>query len=119
MIRVITGHLGCGRWRLKQAEHIPFLSHMQLFSRRGEFRIGPDQVVAVKKISTEQHELRVEIQFTDERFCQALIDPAEYDLLASMVDSSEPAPLAKNQTQNWINAILVLLVFSVIFEMVK
>lgn len=119
MIQIITGHLGSGRWRLKEIDGIPFLSHIQIFSRRGEFRIGPDQIISVTKIRDEQNQLLVEIKLSDSRHCQALISPEEFDPLLAMIARTESAPLAENQTQSWINILLAFVAIIIILEIIK
>jgi len=119
MIRVITVHLACGRWTLKNADGITFMAHPQMFSRRNEFRIGPDQVVAVEVEKQLKKHTQVKILFTDDRYCQALIDPAELAPLQAMATTHEAPPLAKNQTQNWIYGLAAFFVVCIIFELVK
>ncbi len=119
MIRVITGHLACGRWTLKNANGITFMAHPQMFSRRNEFRIGPDQVVAVEVEKQLKKHTQVKISFTDDRYCQAIIDPAELAPLQGMIDSQAVPPLATDQTQNWIKGLFIFFAICVIFELTK
>jgi len=119
MIRVITGHLACGRWRLKQDQGITFIAHPQMFSRRNEFRIGPDQVVAVEVEKQVKKHTQVKILFTEDRYCQALIDPAELAPLQAMATTNDAPPLSKDQTQNWIYGLTAFLIVCIIFELVK
>lgn len=119
MIRIINGHLGSGNWRLKKQNHIPFISHTQMFSRRGEYRIGPNQVISVTKIRDEKNEVLVEIKFSENRHCQAFISPEEFAPLASMVDLSDDVPLAEDQTQNWIYGLGVFVIITLILEATK
>ncbi len=119
MIRVITGHLACGRWRLKKENGVVFMAHPQMFSRRNEFRIGPDQVVAVDVEKHLKKQIQVRILFSEERYCQALIDPSELSDLQSMVLSNEPPALAKDQTQTWVKGLFAFFVICIIFELIK
>ena len=119
MIRIITGHLACGRWYLKQDQGITFIAHPKMFSRHNEYRIGPDQVVAVEVEKQVKKHTQVKILFTDDRYCQALIDPAELAPLQAMATTNEAPPEAKNQTQNWIFGLAVFFVLCAIFELVK
>ncbi len=119
MVRVITGHLACGRWNLKHVDGIPLLSHPQMFSRRNEFRIGPDQVAAVEVEKELKKQLQVRIQFTHDRYCQALINPSDLTVLKSMADRDETPPLAPNQTHLWIKGLAIFFVICIIFELVK
>ncbi len=119
MIRIITGHLACGRWRLKQLDGAYFLAHPQPFSRRSEFRIGPDQVTGVEVEKSEAKQTLVKILFTDDRYCQAYIEPEELAGLQSMVNSQNIPPLAKDQTQNWIYGLIGFFILCVLFELLK
>ncbi len=119
MIRVITGHLACGRWRLKEEDGIFFMSHPQPFSRRSEYRLGPDQVTAVEVEEKESKQTLVKITFQEDRYCRAYIDPAELAGLKSMVDSTQVPPLSKNQTQSWINGLFAFFIICILFELFK
>lgn len=119
MIEIITGHLGCGCWHLKKIGSIPVLSNMQLLSQRDEFRIGPDQVIAVTKVRDEKKKVLVDIQFTQERHCQALINPTDFPILASMVNMTDKAPATKNQPQLWIISLAIVFLISIIVEILK
>ncbi len=110
MIRIITGHLACGRWRLKQVDGVYFLAHPQPFSRRSEFRIGPDQVTGVEVEKSEPKQILVKILFTD---------PTELAGLQSMVNSQSIPPLAKDQTQNWIKGLIAFFILCTLFELLK
>lgn len=119
MIRVITGHLACGRWRLKEEDGIFFLSHPQPFSRRSEYRLGPDQVTSVEVEEKEAKQTLVKITFKEDRYCRAYIDPAELVNLQSMAESEQAPPLAKSQTQSWINGLFIFFIICVLFELFK
>ena len=119
MIRVITGHLACGRWYLKQDQGITFMAHPQMFSRRNEYRIGPDQVMAVAVEKHFKKHIQVKILFSDDRYCQALIDPDELAPLQAMASASQAPPLAKNQTQSWVLGLAAFFMLCVVFEWVK
>ena len=90
-----------------------------MFSRRNEFRIGPDQIVAVDVEKQLEKQTQVKIHFTEDRYCQALIDPSELADLQSMVESNEPAALAKDQTQTWIKGLIAFFIICVVFELIK
>jgi len=119
MIRVITGHLACGRWRLKKEDGIFFMAHPQPFSRRSEFRLGPDQVTGVEVEEIEAKQVLVKILFVDDRFCRAYIDPSELAGLQSMISATDVPPLAKNQTQSWINGLFAFFIICILFELFK
>ena len=119
MIKVITGHLACGRWRLKEEDGTFFLAHPQPFSRRQEFRIGPDQVAGLEIEEEKAKQTLVKILFTEDRYCQAYIDPSELAGLQEMVNSDKIPPLAKNQTQSWINGLMGFIILCVLFELFK
>ncbi len=119
MVRMITGHLACGRWRLKCEDTVYFLAHPQLFSRRGEYRLGPDQVLAVDIKEQKKNQSLVDITLSDNRFCQALVDSQDLAGLQSMAHSQATPPLAKNQTQYWIQGLVLFFVACTLFEVFK
>jgi hypothetical protein len=119
MIRVITGHLACGRWRLKQEDGIFFMAHPQPFSRRNEFRLGSDQIIGVEVEEEEPKQTLVKILFKDDRYCRAYIDPSELAGIESMVSDTQAPPLAKNQTQAWINGVFAFFILCILFELFK
>lgn len=117
MIEVLSGHLGSGRWRLKQEGGMTFLSHIQPFSRRGEFRLGADQV---KNITIESHEqscLKVRIDLEGDSYCIARINPVDLPRLQSMIEDERVPPLAKSQQNTWILGLSIFFVVCIIFEM--
>lgn len=108
MIEVVAGHLASGRWRVKRVDDIPVLSHVQAFSRRPEFRIGPAQLTAVETLSDAKHPRRIKLHFTDGCYCIADAPPEDLGLLMEMANRQENAPIARNQQQPWIIAMLVV-----------
>jgi hypothetical protein len=119
MIRIDSGHLGSGDWKVKQQDGVTFLSHRLPFSPRNEYRIGCDEVIDVQIESIEKHKQRVIITFTEERLCSGLVDKQDLEPLLTMVNADQPAPLEDRNTNAWVKGIAVFVVATIVFEFFK
>lgn len=119
MIEVIAGHLASGRWRVKRVEGIPVISHIQAFSRRAEFRIGPDQLIAIDEQSSAQHPQRIRITFSDGSYCIADAPPQDLLLLREMLNRHESAPIARNDQKIWISGMILFFSAWILFELAR
>lgn len=119
LVSVTTGHFACGRWHLKEENGIPYLSHPQPFSRRNEFRIGPDQVMAVTAEYEKGDDFLVKLDFTGERYCRAQIHKDLLPKLEAMVDDQRVIPLAKNQQTNWAMGLGLFFLVCILIELFK
>lgn len=118
-ISVLTGHLGSGHWRLKQEDGLYFMAHPQPFSRRTEFRIGPDQVEAVSVESEKGSDLIIRIEFTGERYCRAQITRTLLPKIESMVEDQRTVSLAKNQQKTWAISLGIFALVCILIELFK
>lgn len=120
MIRIHTGHLGSGNWKIKQQDDTLFLSHRLPFSPRNEYRIGCNEVLDMQVVSSEKKNTRiVDITLSEDRSCQALVDDTDFDNLMKMVNSTETAPIEQDSTKRWVNALILFFAACVIFELIK
>jgi hypothetical protein len=121
MIHVVSGHLGSGRWRFKDVEGITVLAHMQPFTPHSEFRIGPDQVLSyeVEEGPNKKQLSKILINFTEDRYCRAIVSPDDFVMLDKMVSAQQAAPQFTRENGKWIVGLGVFLVVCVIFEFVK
>jgi hypothetical protein len=119
MIRIDSGHLGSGDWKVKQQDGVTFLSHRLPFSPRNEYRIGCDEVIDVQIESIEKHKQRVNITFTEERLCSGLVDKQDVDALLTMISADQPAPPEDRNTNAWVKGIAVFVVATIVFEFFK
>ncbi len=119
LFSVFTGHLASGRWRVKQENDIYFLAHPQPFSRRKEFRIGPDQVQAVTVEEEKGNDLRIKVDFSDDRYCRGQIKRDTLPLLEAMVQDTRAIPLAESQQTRWVIGLSVFFLACILFELFK
>lgn len=119
MIHIQSGHLGSGTWKIQQQDGIYFLSHNLSFSPGNEYRIGCDEIINVQVEGIQSHKHHVSIELTDERYCKAVVEKDDLELLLKMVSSSEAAPIAKDNNKLWVKGLLIFLVATLIFEFVK
>lgn len=119
MIQVVSGHLGSGNWRFKEVDGITVLAHMQPFNADGEFRIGPDQVTRYEVEQTDGEQIIVNIHFSDERNCRAVMAPSDLAHLEVMVSSDQSAPEFKHSNRLWIKGFIGFLIACLVFEFIK
>lgn len=119
MIRMLSGHLGSGDWKLEEQDGITYLSHRLPFSPRNEYRIGSDQVLDVQVTEIKDQQRLVKITLSEERECVAQISEDELSLLSTLVDKQEQAPEQSNNTQVWVKALLGFLAVCIVFELFK
>ena len=119
MIEVVAGHLASGRWRVKRVGDIPVLSHIQAFSRRAEFRIGPDQLIAIDEQSFAQHPQRIRLTFSDGSYCIADAPNQDLLLLREMLGRHEAAPIASNDQKPWITGMILIFSAWILFELAR
>lgn len=119
LIRIHSGHLGSGDWKVKQQDNILFLSHRLPFSPRNEYRIGCNDILDVQVERIEDDKQFVNISFSEERSCQALVDQSDLELLLKMVSDSSAAPIEDRNTNGWIKGLLIFFAACIIFELVK
>jgi len=121
MIQVISGHLGSGSWRFKDIDGVTTLAHMQAFTPHSEFRIGPDQVIDyyIEEGPNNQQLATVKINFTDERYCRAIISAVDINQLDKMVASQQSAPAYKRENRLWIAGLAVFFMACLTYEFVK
>ena len=119
MIQIQSGHLGCGSWRLKSEDGIPFLAHPQPFSRRQEFRLGPDQITSVDVQQEHHAHAIVRVNLTDERYFTAKMSLEELEGIRQMADDPRVAPIAKNEQNSWLSIVVVFAAACIVMELVK
>ena len=119
MISVISGHLGSGEWRFKNTDATPILANIQPLNKETEFRIGSDQVIGYDIEKEERKSLVVKINFTQDRYCRAIMQATDLTHLDAMVSSNEAAPAYIKNDQNWIKGILLFLVICLAYEFLK
>ncbi|MFT5594718.1 MAG: hypothetical protein ACI8SR_003110 [Oceanicoccus sp.] len=119
MIQVVSGHLGSGNWRFKEVNGITVLAHMQPFNADGEFRIGPDQVTRYEVEQTDGEQIIVNIHFSDERNCRAVMAPSDLAHLEVMVSSDQSVPEFKHSNRLWIKGFIGFLIACLVFEFIK
>ncbi|MFT6153570.1 MAG: hypothetical protein ACJA0E_001943 [Bermanella sp.] len=119
MIRMDSGHLGSGTWKVKQQEGVDFLSHRLPFSPRNEFRIGSNEIVDVKLQSIEKDKYFIKIILTDERSCFGLTDKINFDALLKMAQLDLPAPIEDRNVNAWMRGLGIFIAAVIVFELVK
>lgn len=119
MIKIHSGHFGTGDWKIKQQDNVLFLSHRLPFSPRNEYRIGCNELLDVQVEKIEKDKRLVNISFSEERTCQALVDETDLERLLKMVDSSATAPTEDRNSNAWIKGLLIFFAACIVFELVK
>jgi len=119
MIRLDSGHLGSGTWKIKQQDGVRFLSHRLPFSPRNEFRIGSNEIVDVQLQSIDKAQHLINIILTDDRYCSGLTDKTNFELLLSMVQSDQPAPIEDRNVNAWVRGLGFFIAAVIVFELVK
>ena len=119
MIKVLSGHLGSGEWCFKNTSTTPILAHIQPLNKESEFRIGSDQVINYEIENEEAKAVLVKINFIGDRYCRAMVPPADLPLLDTMVSCNESAPAYIKNDQSWIKAILLFFVIFITYELFK
>lgn len=119
MIRIDSGHLGSGNWRVKQQDGISFLSHRLPFSPRNEFRIGSNEIIDVQLQSIDKDKHLIKILLTEDRYCIGLTDQTDFELLIKMVQSDHPAPLEDRNVNAWVRGLGIFIAVIIVFELVK
>lgn len=117
MIEVLSGHLASGRWRIKKVDGIPLLSHLQAFSRRPEYRIGPDQLRALDIKSQTGKKALITLHFVDDTYCTARATTEDLSLLQEIVLRHETAPIAVNSQRPWIIGMCIFFSAWILFEL--
>ena len=119
MIRMMTGHLGMGDWKLVTQDGTLFLHHRLPFSPRSEYRLGSDQILDVQVIEINGDERVVDISLTEDRQCTAQLPETELASLLSMVSLQEPAPEPAKSMNLWVYTIIGFLILSFVFEFLE
>jgi len=119
LVVITTGHLGSGHWRIKDLDGLPYLSTPQPFSRRTEYRIGPDQVLNVSVEENLGKKLQVKIDLTDDRYCRAEIYPEFLPKLKAMAQDQRVVPLAESQQTNWLILVTFFFTVCILIEIFK
>jgi hypothetical protein len=119
MIEVLSGHLASGRWRVKQVDGIPVLSHLQPFSRRAEYRIGPDQVTSLTIHSQNTKTTQLSLHFQNKTYCTANVPNSDLPLLQDMVSRNEIAPVAINSQRPWIIGMCLFFSIWIVIELLR
>jgi hypothetical protein len=118
MIQVTAGHLGSGTWCFKEVDGITILANVQHFNRHDEFRIGPSELISydIEKAANNQQPAHVTINFTQDRYCQALIPADELHKLETMRLSHESAPAFKRDNPIWVSLLLAFVIACIGFQ---
>jgi hypothetical protein len=119
MIRIDSGHLGSGNWKVKQQDGVSFLSHRLPFSPRNEFRIGSNEIIDVQLQSIDKDKPLIKILLTEDRYCIGLTDQTDFELLIKMVQSDQPAPLEDRNVNAWVRGLGIFIALIIVFELVK
>lgn len=119
MIEVLSGHLASGRWRVKKVDGIPLISHLQAFSRRPEYRIGPDQLSALEIISQTGKNTLITLHFVDGSYCTARAPAEDLPLLQEMAIRHETAPIAENSQRPWIIGMCIFFSAWIVLELLR
>lgn len=119
MIRMMTGHLGMGDWKLVTQDGTLFLHHRLPFSPRSEYRIGCDQILDVQVLEINGDQRVVDISLTEERQCTAQLPESELASLLAMVNSQEPAPEPTKSMSLWVYTFIGFFILSLLFEFLE
>ena len=119
MIRMMTGHLGMGDWKLINQDGILFLHHRLPFSPRSEYRLGCDQIQDVQVLEINGDQRVVTISLTEERDCTAQLPESELASLLSMVSLQDPAPEPVKSTSLWVYTLVGFIILSLLFEFLE
>ena len=118
MIQVTAGHLGSGTWCFKEVNEITILANVQHFNRHDEFRIGPSELISydIEETGNNQQPARVKINFTQDRYCQALIPANELHKLETMRLSQENTPVFQRNNPIWLSLVLAIVIAYIGFQ---